>query len=80
MKLQMTRTLFRGHETLEQGQIVDIPDDEAQWWTDREYAIPLPPVDKPYETKPHPARPMLAGGEAKPSSVSLPARRSRKRK
>jgi hypothetical protein len=77
MKLQMTRTLFRGNETLEQGQIVEIPDDEVPWWIEREYAVHIP---QKYQTKPHIARPTLAGGEVKPSSVSPPARRSRKRK
>ena len=77
MKVKMTRTLFYGNETLAEGQVIEVED--GKWWMDKGFAVPLEPYDKPYETKPHPARPMLAGGEATQPSSSPPARPRRGR-
>jgi hypothetical protein len=73
MKLQMTRTLFYGHDTLEEGQVFE--PENPEWWVDKGFAVPYV-----YETKPHPVVPMQAGGVVKPRQSSPPARQPRKRR
>ena len=77
MKVRMTRTLFHGNHTLAEGQEIEVGNPD--WWVSRGFAVPVEPYAERYETKPHPARPMLAGGEETQPSSSPPARPRRGR-
>lgn len=75
MKIKALRMICRNADNIEEGQVIDLPDDEAQWWIEQGFGEAFG-----YETKPHPAHPMQAGGRVKPQSSPPPARRSRRRK
>jgi hypothetical protein len=76
MKIRMTRTIFHGHDVLDEGSVVLV--DNPEWWIEMGFAEPVKP--EPYEIKPHVAVPMSAGGAEKPASASPPVPRSRGRK
>jgi hypothetical protein len=73
MKIRALREIFRDHDNVLVGQVLDLPEDEARWWIEQGYGE----VAR-YETKPHVEVPMPAGGRVTQPSSPPPARRSRK--
>lgn len=76
MKIKTTRSLIKGSENIDEGQIVDLPEGQARRWVELGYGVP-------YEIKPHvdtPVFPTRASGEDRRRSSSPPARQSKKKR
>jgi hypothetical protein len=75
MKIKATRFLIYGADNIDDGQVVDLPEDVGRMWIEHGYG-----VEWGYETKPHPAFPTKGDGAEKQPSSPLAGRRSRKSK